>query len=137
VESAARGAAAAPEPLPDFSRWGSVERQPMRAVRRKTAQHVARAWRTIPHVTQHDMADITELDEVRKRYAKRAEAAGGALTVTAISVKVIAAALKVFPQFNASIDAAAEEIIYKKYVNIGVAVDTDRGLLVPVIRDAD
>jgi pyruvate dehydrogenase E2 component (dihydrolipoamide acetyltransferase) len=136
VESTGRGAEAA-ETLPDFSRWGSVERQPMRPVRRKTAQHVARAWRTIPHVTQHDAADITELEEARKRYAKRAEAAGGALTVTAISVKVIAAALKVFPRFNTSIDAAAEEIIFKKYVNVGVAVDTDRGLLVPVIRDAD
>ncbi len=130
-----RGAAA--EPLPDFTRWGQVERQPMRAVRRKTAEHLSVAWATIPHVTQCDLADITGLEELRKKYAKQVETAGGQLTVTAIAVKVIAAALKVFPQFNASIDLAADEIVAKKYVNIGVAVDTDRGLLVPVIRDAD
>jgi pyruvate dehydrogenase E2 component (dihydrolipoamide acetyltransferase) len=127
----------APTSLPDFSKWGPIERQPMKAVRRKTAEHLSVAWATIPHVTQHDLADITALEELRKRYAKQAEAAGGNLTVTAIAVKVVAAALKVFPQFNASIDLGAEEIIYKKYVHIGVAVDTDRGLLVPVIRDAD
>jgi len=128
---------AAAEPLPDFSRWGEIERQPMRAVRRKTAEHLSVAWTTIPHVTQHEYCDVTGLEELRKRYAKQAEAAGGNLTITAIAVKVIAAALKVFPQFNSSIDMAAEEIIVKKYVNIGIAVDTDRGLLVPVIRDAD
>ena len=140
VSGASRAGTAAPgraEPLPDFSRWGEVERQAMRAVRRKTAEHLSTAWATIPHVTQHDLADITALDDLRKRYAKQAEAAGGNLTVTAIAVKVVAAAVKVFPQLNSSIDLAAEEIIYKKYVHIGVAVDTDRGLLVPVIRDAD
>ena len=137
VDGPAKAEAPPAEPLPDFSRWGEIERQPMRAVRRKTAEHLTAAWTTIPHVTQHDLADITALEELRKRYAKQAEAAGGNLTVTAIAVKVVASALKVFPQFNASIDLAAEEIIYKKYVNIGVAVDTDRGLLVPVIRDAD
>ena len=129
--------ARAAEPLPDFSRWGAIDRQPMRAVRRKTAEHLSAAWATVPHVTQHDYADITGLEDLRKRYTKQAEAAGGNLTVTSIAVKVIAAALKVFPQFNASIDLAADEIVYKKYVNIGVAVDTDRGLLVPVIRNAD
>jgi pyruvate dehydrogenase E2 component (dihydrolipoamide acetyltransferase) len=135
--AAAVGGASAAAPLPDFSRWGQVARQPMRAVRRKTAEHLSAAWATIPHVTQHDLADVTVLEQLRKRYAKQAEAAGGNLTVTAIAVKVAAAAMKVFPQFNSSIDLAAEEIIYKKYVNIGIAVDTDRGLLVPVIRDAD
>src|SRR3989442_10984778 len=95
------------------------------------------AWATIPHVTQCDLADITGLEEVRKKYAKQAEAAGGNLTVTAIAVKIVAAALRVFPQFNASIDLANETIIFKKYVHVGVAVDTDRGLLVPVIRNAD
>jgi pyruvate dehydrogenase E2 component (dihydrolipoyllysine-residue acetyltransferase) len=121
----------------DFTRWGVVERQPMRGVRRKTAQHLSLAWSTIPHVTQHEHADITELDQMRHQYAKQVEAAGGNLTVTAILVKVVAAALQKFPQFNSSVDMAAEEIVYKKYVNIGVAVDTERGLLVPVIRDAD
>ena len=123
--------------LPDFSHWGEIDRQPMRAVRRKTAEHLAAAWATIPHVTQHDLADITALEELRKKYAKQVEEAGGHLTVTAIALKIVAAALKVFPQFNASIDIAAEEIIFKKYVHIGVAVDTDRGLLVPVVRDVD
>ena len=137
TEPAAAGGAVPAEPLPDFSRWGEIERQPMRAVRRKTAEHLSAAWATIPHVTQHDQADITNLEELRKRYGKQAEAAGGNLTVTAIALKIVAAALKVFPQFNSSIDMAAGEIISKKYVNIGVAVDTDRGLLVPVIRNAD
>jgi pyruvate dehydrogenase E2 component (dihydrolipoyllysine-residue acetyltransferase) len=139
VTAVAAGAtvASAAEALPDFTRWGAVERQPMRAVRRKTAEHLSAAWATIPHVTQHDVADVTTLEELRKKYAKQVEAAGGNLTVTAIAVKVAAAALKVFPQFNASVDLGTSEIIYKKYVNIGIAVDTDRGLLVPVIRDAD
>ena len=137
VAGAGKTAGAAAEPLPDFSRWGEVERQPMRAVRRKTAEHLSAAWQTIPHVTQCDLADITTLEDLRKKYAKQTEAAGGNLTVTAIAVKVVAAALRVFPQFNASIDMAADEIIVKKYINVGVAVDTDRGLLVPVIRNAD
>jgi pyruvate dehydrogenase E2 component (dihydrolipoamide acetyltransferase) len=136
TEPAAGGGAVAAEPLPDFTRWGEIDRQPMRAVRRKTAEHLSAAWATVPHVTQHDVADVTGLEELRKRYGKQAEAAGGNLTVTAIAVKIVAAALKVFPQFNSSVDLAAGEIIYKKYVNIGVAVDTDRGLLVPVIRNA-
>jgi pyruvate dehydrogenase E2 component (dihydrolipoyllysine-residue acetyltransferase) len=131
------GAAGATVPLPDFSRWGEVERQPMRAVRRKTAEHLSAAWATIPHVTQCDLADVTGLEELRKKHAKEVEAAGGNLTVTAIAVKVVAAALRRFPQFNSSVDLDAGEIIYKKYVNIGIAVDTDRGLLVPVIRNAD
>ena len=123
--------------LPDFAKWGKVERVSMRGVRRKTAQHLWEAWTTIPHVTQQDRADITELEQLRARFAPRAEEAGGKMTVTAIALKVCASALKVFPQFNASIDMAKEEIVYKQYINIGVAVDTDRGLLVPVIRDVD
>ena len=137
TSGAGRGGAPAGVALPDFSRWGSVERQPMRAVRRKTAEHLSAAWATVPHVTQCDLADITGLEELRKKYTKQVEAAGGNLTVTSIAVKVIAAALRKFPQFNASVDMPANEIILKKYVNIGIAVDTDRGLLVPVIRDAD
>jgi pyruvate dehydrogenase E2 component (dihydrolipoyllysine-residue acetyltransferase) len=131
------GAPAAGDGLADPSRWGDVERQPMRAVRRRTAAHLSAAWASIPHVTQHDVADITAVEEFRKRYAKQVEAAGGNLTVTAIAARVVASALKVFPQFNSSIDMAAEEIVYKKYVHIGIAVDTDRGLLVPVIRDVN
>ena len=123
--------------LPDFAKWGKVERVSMRGVRRKTAEHLAEAWNTIPHVTQHDRADITELEQLRARFAPKAEEAGGKMTVTAIALKVCAAALKVFPQFNASIDIENEEIVYKQYISIGVAADTDRGLLVPVIREVD
>ena len=123
--------------LPDFAKWGKIERVSMRGVRRKTAEHLAEAWNTIPHVTQQDRADITELEQLRARFAPKAEEAGGKMTVTAIALKVCAAALKVFPQFNASIDIEKEEIVYKQYINIGVAADTDRGLLVPVIRDVD
>jgi pyruvate dehydrogenase E2 component (dihydrolipoamide acetyltransferase) len=123
--------------LPDFAKWGKIERVSMRGVRRKTAEHLRDAWNTIPHVTQQDKADITELEQLRARFAPRAQEAGGKMTVTAIALKVCASALKVFPQFNASIDLDHEEIVYKQYINIGVAVDTDRGLLVPVIRDVD
>jgi pyruvate dehydrogenase E2 component (dihydrolipoamide acetyltransferase) len=123
--------------LPDFSKWGKIERVSIRGVRRKTAEHLWEAWNTIPHVTQNDRADITELEQLRARFAPRAQEAGGKMTVTAIALKVCASALKVFPQFNASIDMTREEIIYKQYIHIGVAVDTDRGLLVPVIHDVD
>ena len=123
--------------LPDFAKWGKIERVSMRGVRRKTAEHLREAWNTIPHVTQHDRADITELEQLRAKFAPRAAEAGGKMTVTAIALKVCASALKVFPQFNASIDMEKQEIVYKQYINIGVAADTDRGLLVPVIRDVD
>jgi pyruvate dehydrogenase E2 component (dihydrolipoamide acetyltransferase) len=123
--------------LPDFAKWGKIERVSMRGVRRKTAEHMWEAWSSIPHVTQQDKADITELEQLRTRFGPKAAEAGGKLTVTAIALKVCASALKIFPQFNASIDMEREEIVYKQFINIGVAVDTDRGLLVPVIRDVD
>jgi pyruvate dehydrogenase E2 component (dihydrolipoyllysine-residue acetyltransferase) len=123
--------------LPDFSKWGTVERVSMRGVRRKTAEHLRESWNTIPHVTQHDRADITELEQLRARFAPKAEQVGAKMTITAIALKVVASALKIFPQFNASIDIEREEIVYKQYINIGVATDTERGLLVPVLRDAD
>jgi pyruvate dehydrogenase E2 component (dihydrolipoamide acetyltransferase) len=125
------------EPLPDFSKWGKVESKPMSNVREKTAKHLSYAWLTIPHVTNFDKADITQLEKLRKQYAKRVEIAGGKLTMTALLIKVIATGLKLFPQFNASVDMKNNQIIYKKYYNIGIAVDTDRGLLVPVIRNID
>ncbi len=108
----------------------------MTGIRRKTAEHLSAAWQA-PHVTQHDRADVTALEELRRKYAPRVEKAGGKLTVTAIAAKIAAEALRRFPQFNTALDLAAEEIIYRKYVHIGIAVDTERGLLVPVIRDAD
>ncbi len=125
------------EPLPDFEKWGAIERQPMSKVRETTAQHLSYAWSTIPHVTQFDKADITDLENLRKQYAGQVQNKGGKLTLTAILLKVAAQALKKFPQFNASVDMIHKEIIFKKYVNIGVAVDTERGLLVPVIKDVD
>ena len=137
ISGAASGVTARAIPLPDFTKWGEIERQPMRAIRRKTAERVAAAWSTVPHVTQGDKADITELELLRQKYAKRVESAGGKLTITAIALKVVASALRIFPQFNASIDIPAEEVVFKKYVHIGVAVDTEAGLLVPVIRDVD
>ena len=134
---APRGAQFAAPELPDFTKWGKVERVSIRGVRRKTAEHLWQAWTTVPHVTQNDKADITELEQLRARFAPKAQEAGGKMTVTAIALKVCSSALKIFPQFNASIDLSKDEIVYKQYINIGVAVDTDRGLLVPVIRDVD
>jgi pyruvate dehydrogenase E2 component (dihydrolipoamide acetyltransferase) len=127
----------APRPqLPDFSVWGEITREPMSKVRRMTAGQMEISG-AIPTVTHHDKADITRLEELRKSWAKKADAAGVKLTVTAIAMKVAAAALRKFPQFNASIDMQSGEIIFKKYVHLGVAVDTERGLLVPVVRDVD
>jgi pyruvate dehydrogenase E2 component (dihydrolipoamide acetyltransferase) len=124
--------------LPDFTKWGAVERQPMSNVRRATAERMTQSWVTIPHVTQFDKADITDLEQLRQRYdAQRAQSAGGKLTITAIVLKVVATALKRFPPFNASVDMTTYEVIHKTYYHIGVAVDTDRGLLVPVIRNVD
>ena len=123
--------------LPDFSQWGEVEHQPMSKVRQITAERLTQASMTIPMVTQFDKADVTDLEIWRKEHGKRAEVAGGKLTPTAILIKILGAALKAFPQFNASIDVEHNEIIYKKYCNIGIAVDTEHGLMVPVVRDVD
>jgi len=121
--------------LPDFSRWGPIERAPMRNVRRAVARRMSASWQTVPHVTQHDRADVGELEAVRRTLKRTTPDLP--LTVTAFAVAVCAAALREFPQFNASLDTARDEIVYKRYVNIGVAVDTERGLIVPVIPDAD
>ncbi|HWO93772.1 MAG TPA: 2-oxo acid dehydrogenase subunit E2, partial [Dehalococcoidia bacterium] len=145
ILSSLGGGAIAPSParpgggpaLPDFSKWGEVERKPMSGVRRKTAEHLSHAWLAIPHVTQFDKADMTVLEEIRPKYAGEVERQGGKLTVTAIITKIVATALRKFPQFNASIDLATSSIVYKKYVHIGIAVDTEHGLLVPVVRNAD
>ncbi len=122
--------------LPDFNKWGKIETVKMNTVRRLTADNLSMAW-TIPHVTQHDKVDITELDELRKKNKQKAKEAGGNLTITPILIKVVASALKVFPEFNASIDIENNNIIYKHFYNIGFAVDTDRGLFVPNIRNAN
>ena len=138
--SAGRGAAAGPAPLaplPDFTKWGPVETEPMSNLRRAAAEHLTAAWTNIPHVTYGDKADVTDMEALRKQFGPAAEAVGGKLTMTAIALKIVAAALKRFPRFNASVDMYRHEIIYKKYYHVGVAVDTDRGLVVPVIRDVD
>jgi pyruvate dehydrogenase E2 component (dihydrolipoamide acetyltransferase) len=130
------GGAVRQAPLPDFTKWGAVDVRPMSNIRRKTAEHLTAAWRA-PHVTNHDKADVTAVEEFRKAHAARVEAEGGKLTVTAIVIKILALAIEKFPQFASSVDMPNESIIVKKYCHIGVAVDTPNGLLVPVIRDAN
>jgi pyruvate dehydrogenase E2 component (dihydrolipoyllysine-residue acetyltransferase) len=129
--------AAAQQPLPDFSKFGDIERKPLSNIRRKTAEHLGHAWNVIPHVTNHDKADITALEELRKKYGPQAERAGGKLTFTVVALKILASAIRKYPQFAAAIDMGKGQLVYKKYTHMGVAVDTDRGLLVPVLRDVD
>jgi pyruvate dehydrogenase E2 component (dihydrolipoamide acetyltransferase) len=121
----------------DFSRWGPVERKAISSVRRTIAEHLHSAWTSIPHVTLFATADITELENFRESVVARTPSGQPKLTVTAIAVKVLSAALKVFPQFNTSLDLDREELVFKHYCHIGIAVDTEHGLLVPVIRDVD
>lgn len=123
--------------LPDFSQWGPVESIPLRSIRRATAKHMALAWSQIPHVTHQDVADITQLEAFRKKHQRDIKAQRGNLSLTVFALKAAVAALKAYPQFNSSLDPDGGQIILKKYYHIGVAVDTDRGLIVPVIRDVD
>ena len=138
ITSAASARAPAPaEPdLPDFSRWGETVTESFSTVRKLTAERLTQAW-AAPHVTQFDKADATRLEELRGLNKEKVAEAGGNLTVTAILVKALSLALSEFPKFNSSIHMGSRTIVYKKYINIGVAVDTERGLLVPVIRDVD
>ena len=129
--------ALSPGPLPDFSEFGAVERVPMSRLRRTIKRNMAVSWHEVPHVTLFHTADVTELEQVRRDYRGRAEQAGGRLTITAILLKITAAALKAHPHVNSSLDAENNELVLKRYVNLGVAVDTPRGLVVPVIRDVD
>ena len=135
--AAPAAAAPAPQPLPDFSQWGETERVAMSGIRKATVRAMTNAWATVPMVTHFDDADATQFEALRQRYKPAAEALGTKLTPTAMLIKIVAAALRKFPDFNASLDVETNEIVYKRYVNIGVAVDTDRGLLVPVIKHAD
>ena len=123
--------------LPDFGQWGEVERVPLRSVRRETAKRMALSWSQIPHVTHNDVADITELEAFRQRHVKTIEAKGGKLTLTVLVMKAVVAALHEFPRFNASLDHETEELILKRYYHLGIALDSERGLLVPVLRDVD
>ncbi|MFC2103446.1 2-oxo acid dehydrogenase subunit E2 [Bacteroidota bacterium] len=125
------------ELLPDFKKFGEIETEGMSKIRKVTAEHLSYAWATIPHVTQFDKADITALEKSRKEFNKTLKEVDTKLTVTAILVKIISSALKKFPQFNSSINMETKEIIYKKYFNVGIAVDTKRGLIVPVIKNTE
>ena len=136
--AASGGGGFAPPPLPDFTKWGPVEREPMNKIARSAAANLSMCWNVIPHVTQHDLIDITDLEAARRRYAEKAKKTGAPkVTMTAIAMKASVVCLKEFPKFNSSLDPLTNEIVYRKYFNIGCAVDTPNGLLVPVIKDCD
>ena len=137
---AAGGAAATAKPAPesiDFSKWGGITKKPMTSLRKVISRRMVENWNAIPHVTQFDDADITGLLELRKKYVAAYEQKGARLTITSFVLKAVVDALKKHPIFNSSLDEVAEEIVYKEYYHIGIAVDTDAGLIVPVIRDVD
>jgi pyruvate dehydrogenase E2 component (dihydrolipoyllysine-residue acetyltransferase) len=140
AQSASESAAPTADPtteLPDFSKWGPVERVPFRSIRRATAKQMSLSWSRIPHVNSQDYVDVTRLEVFRRKHKKDIEALGGRLTFTVFALKAVASALKAHPRINASLDTAAGEIIIKKYHHIGVAVNTEEGLVVPVVRDVD
>ena len=123
--------------LPDFSKWGPVERVPFRSIRRATAKQMSLSWSQIPHVNSQDYVDVTRLEIFRRKHKKDVEALGGRLTFTVFALKAVATVLKAHPRINASLDTAAGEIVLKKHYHIGVAVNTEEGLVVPVVRDVD
>jgi pyruvate dehydrogenase E2 component (dihydrolipoamide acetyltransferase) len=124
-------------PLPDFSKWGPVETIPVRSLRRATARQMTLSWSQIPHVSNQDMADITKLEAFRRKQKIKIAEKGGNLTLTVFALKAVVAALKAYPYFNSSLDTNSGEIILKNYYHIGVAVNSDEGLMVPVIRNVD
>jgi pyruvate dehydrogenase E2 component (dihydrolipoamide acetyltransferase) len=121
----------------DFSKWGEISKKPMSSLRKIISRRMVENWNAIPHVTQFDDADLTQVLELRKQYVAAYEKQGARLTVTSFVLKAVAATLKKYPIFNSSLDEAAEEIVYKEYFHIGIAVDTEAGLIVPVIPDVD
>ncbi|MGD2052707.1 MAG: dihydrolipoyllysine-residue acetyltransferase [Gammaproteobacteria bacterium] len=134
---AAGGLGVAPMPEIDFSQFGAIETQPLTKINKLTGQFLHRNWVTVPHVTQFDEADITELEKFRKQLNEEHKNEGTRVTVLAFLMKALVSALKEYPRFNSSLDATGENLILKKYIHIGVAVDTPDGLVVPVIRDCD
>jgi pyruvate dehydrogenase E2 component (dihydrolipoamide acetyltransferase) len=136
VVTPAPQAPSAPE-LPDFTKWGPVERVPFRSIRRATAKQMSLAWSQIPHVNSQELVDVTKLEIFRRKHKKEVEALGGRLTFTVFALKAATTALKTYPQVNASLDALSSEIVIKKYYHIGVAVNTEEGLVVPVVRSVD
>ena len=138
-QGAANPIADLPEALPvmEFSQFGEIETQPLSKAKNISGSNLQQSWVTVPHVTQFDEADITELEAWRKQYSEEAQKQGFKLTLLAFLVKACSMALKEVPHFNASLDAQGDNLLIKKYFNIGIAVDTPTGLLVPVIRDVD
>src|ERR1700722_6337512 len=124
-------------PQIDFGKWGAITKRPMTTLRKAIAAHMSESWQATPRVTQFDEADITALSELRKKHADAYEKKGARLTLTSFALKIVADALRQHPVFNTSLDEAAGDVIYKEYVHIGLAVDTEQGLIVPVLRDAD
>jgi pyruvate dehydrogenase E2 component (dihydrolipoamide acetyltransferase) len=121
----------------DFSKWGPVSRKPLSPLRQVIARRMGESWNAVPRVTQFDEADFTRLNELRKKHAAEYEKKGARLTLTPLVLKAVAATLKKHPLFNSSLDEAANELVLKEYCHIGIAVDTEQGLIVPVIRDVD
>ena len=121
----------------DFSKWGPVSRKPLSPLRQVIARRLGESWNAVPRVTQFDEADFTRLNELRKKFAAKYKKQGARLTLTPLVLKAVAETLKKYPLFNSSLDEAANEIVLKDYYHIGIAVDTEQGLLVPVIRDVD
>ena len=135
--SSAGGFSLPQSPVIDFSKFGDIEVKPLNKIKKLTGVNVHRSWITIPHVTQFDETDITDLEAFRKSESESASKSGYKLTVLAFVVKAVSKALQMFPQFNASLDASGENLIFKHYVNIGIAVETPNGLVVPVIKQVD
>ncbi|SFR53852.1 pyruvate dehydrogenase E2 component (dihydrolipoamide acetyltransferase) [Marinobacter daqiaonensis] len=135
-KESSRAGGESPE-LPDFSQWGETRREPLEAIRKAIARNMSLSWQEIPHVMHQSIADITELERFRGRHQDEVAKRGGKLTMTVLAIKALVAALKQFPRFNSSLDVDNDELIYKDYYDIGVAVATDAGLLVPVVRGAD
>lgn len=137
VQQVVRSSEPSLPPLPDFSKWGAIETEAYKSLRKKTAEHVTLSWQQLPHVTQFDQVDVTDLEAKRKSLAEAIKSKGGRLTPNVLLMKAVVHALQQFPQFNASLDTRKNEIIYKKYYHIGIAANTPKGLMVPVIRDVD
>jgi pyruvate dehydrogenase E2 component (dihydrolipoamide acetyltransferase) len=137
AETAPEAPAPVPSDLPDFAKWGPVERVSFRSIRRATARQMSLAWSQIPHVNSQEMVDVTKLEAFRQKHKSEVASLGGRLTFTVFALKAATTVLKTYPQINASLDAAAGEIVVKKYYHLGVAVNTAEGLMVPVIRNVD
>lgn len=135
--AAAEGTGIPPIPAVDFTKFGEVETRPMSRIKRISGPHLHRSWVNVPHVTNHDEADVTDLEAFRRSIKEEAAAAGVRITLLAFVTRAVAATLATYPTFNASLGPSGDSVVVKKYVHIGIAVDSPNGLMVPVLRDAD